>query len=417
MSLLTGADFTYLGYYRVDYTLGNNLHYGHAFTHRYVSGGNLRFLTFSYAPQTSGVPHDARLVEFAPPAAGFSGIVTSLTNYWNNIGFPDGYGDPLAGGFVGLFWDEPNNRLWTTTAIRYPNNEQMWWTKSMMYRTLNDDGTVSNTSGPWGMEGVGAREVYGGMVAVPSGFQALHSGKGVGPYAAGYGGVASVAFQGLGCSFGLALHSFPAPVSGMPVVSGTFTYTSGAFRTLSRHVTPTYDWYASGGVIYSGTFDRQTRVAAVQNDMEAPQWQSPAPDDKGRWTIEDASWNTGCWIEGPTKKGFVLLGSLATGRLYYDASYPLCSGQAFEGYIFDPEHFSEVVSGMRQPWDVQPVETITINLPDFTPYAHHVPGTPQHNLAGASYDSVAQRLYMYMPHGEDTSFAWHSRIYVFGVSG
>ena len=105
--LLTPRDFAYLGC-RLPYTVVGDYPLG--FTHRYV-GGQLRFLTGSFV-----------LKEFAPPAGGLGGSVTALTNSWSDIW--TGTGLSPTGAWVGLWFEQAQERLWTTWAIDYPDDSE-----------------------------------------------------------------------------------------------------------------------------------------------------------------------------------------------------------------------------------------------------------------------------------------------------
>ena len=84
--ILGQSDFVYQGYYIVDsdgsYNNLAELEYGQGFTHRYVSG-QLRFLTFSFFGNVPGGGN--HVIEFAPPASGLGGTVTTRTNHWPDI--------------------------------------------------------------------------------------------------------------------------------------------------------------------------------------------------------------------------------------------------------------------------------------------------------------------------------------------
>ena len=45
----------------------------------------------------------------------------------------------------GLWYEESQNRLWSTWAIDYPDDTAIWWTKTLVVRTLNSDGTITFT--------------------------------------------------------------------------------------------------------------------------------------------------------------------------------------------------------------------------------------------------------------------------------
>ncbi len=338
--ILGQSDFVYQGYYIVqnggDF---QELYWGQGFTHRYV-GGQLRFLALSHIHLGAYLP----LVEFASPASGLGGTVTAKTNWWDNIWAGTGT-DYL--GWTGLWYEEANNRLWTTSAVDYPDDTQGAFTKAIAVRTLNSDGTISNAAGPWGLQGIQQRRVYGGVVGVPSWFQTTY---GTGPYATGWGGYASRMSAGGGVSLGPTFYTFPEP-TGYP--AGNDTIPTSAFKALMDHSAALLgaDWYANG---VPTSFDRGVRNTDVINQYDTPYWQSPAPDGLGRWTWGDSNWNTGCWIETSDKQGFILIPLLCSGRTWYETSTLHCEHMTTEIQVFDPNMLGQVAQGTRASWNTYP---------------------------------------------------------------
>jgi hypothetical protein len=388
-SLLTQGDFTYLGYYLVDdstYDLG----WSQGFTHRYV-GGQLRFLSFGHS---SGI----KLFEFAPPSS-FGGQAT-ITNRWTDIW--GGSYDPT-GKWVGLWWDEAAQRLWTTSAIDYPNDADISSTKMIHTRTLNSNGSVSNVRGQIGLSGVGARRVYGGAQAVPSWFQSKY---GVGPYVVGWGGYASRMAQSLPVSLGPTMYAIPDP-SGFGNGSDI---PAGQFKTIMDNSSGTRedDWYSKGS---PSSFDRGIRNSNVNNQFDSPAWQSPAPDGQGRWTWGDSHYNTGCWIDGTSKHGFILVPSLSSGRAWYQNSTLNWDYRSSELHIYNPDHFGEVINGSRAVWNVKPTSHGPLSLPGMVQTSGSGNDGLLYNVLGASFDSAAKRLYIYY-----LSWDTGNHVYVFSVN-
>ncbi len=330
--LLGQPDFRYKGYYKVlrdgNYANLAELEYGQGFTHRYVNG-QLRFLTMSFFGNVTGGGY--QLIEFAAPAS-IGGTVTARTNHWSDIWAGTDLGS--GGVWVGLWFEQAKNRLWSTWGIDYPDDVAAAYTKSFVVRTLNDDGTISNVGGSWGLAGVQQRRVYGGVVGIPQWFQDLY---GVAPYAAGWGGYASR--MGLGVSMGPTFYAMPEPTA---YPAGDIP--TSAFKTLMDHSSGTLggDWYAAGHPV---SFDRGVRNSNVKDDYDTPNWQSPAPDGLGRWTWGDSNWNTGCWIETPNRFGFVTVPKLCNGRTWYETSTLHCESQSAEIQVFDPREIGQVALG------------------------------------------------------------------------
>ncbi len=379
-------DFTYKGYYVVP-TGGSfaETHYGQGFTHRYIDG-QLRFLTLSFFGNRPGGGY--QLIEFTPPAE--LGAAVTFTNHWPDIWTGTGLGS--GGVWSGLWYEQAQERLWTTWAIDYPDDVQAAYTKSLAVRRLNENGTITDAAGPWGLTGVQQRRIYGGLTAIPQWFQDFY---GVATYGVGWGGYASR--MGLGVSLGPTFYAIPDPALYAP---GDIP--AGDFRTLMDHSSGTRmtDWYASG---HPTSFDRGVRNSDVINEYDGGYWLSPAPDGLGRWTWGDSNWNTGCWIELPTRHGFVTVPKFSSGRAWYETSTLHCQRQTAEIQVFDPRVLGEVARGTRQVWNTYPANRWEITG-DCSPLGlmDGIGGNgPSGGPAGASYDPLTRQLYVYCIRGSN----------------
>jgi hypothetical protein len=170
------------------------------------------------------------------------------------------------------------------------------------------------------------------------------------------------------------------------------------------------DWYASG---HPTSFDRGVRNSDVKNDYDTPNWQSPAPDGLGRWTWGDSNWNTGTWIETPTRFGFITVPKLCNGRTWYETSTLHCERQSAEIQVFDPRMLGEVALGTRASWNTYPASRWEITG-DCTPlglmWGRSVNG-PDGGPCGASYNPTTRQLYVYCVSGTGL----HSYILVYDV--
>lgn len=392
--VLTESDFTYLGLYDVPNQLLGELNYGQGFTYRYVNG-ELRFLTFTFMGNNVDTNLQYRLIEFAAPAIG--GTVSALTNSWPDISSGT---LTLQGCFGGIWWDETNQRLWLGRAIDYPNDAEIQYTQALSTRTLNSDGTISNLRGQWGFSGIGARQLYGGVQATPSWFQSTYS---VGPFCAGWGGYASRAAQGLATSIGPSMFFFNEPTSSPDSSNIAFTT---AMDCSSGWGSP---WYPAASNPTS--LDRGVRNSDVTETFDA--WTSPAPDGLGRWTWGDSNYNTGCWIDGSNKQGFITVPSFASGNAFYSGSTLHCDGRNYEIQVFDPADLGSAIQGSLPTWNVKPSSRWLISLPYMGSGPAGLGGNgPAGNVGGACYDPISECLYVYGISGSD----WHSRIYVFQVN-
>lgn len=396
-AVLTEEDFKFVGTYTAGATMaaaagGGELHYGQGFTHRYVDG-KLRFLTLGYLSNTY------RLVEFAAPSR-LGGRITDSTGVWRDI-WKNGYGNN--GRWHGLWWDEGKGRLWTASAVDYPNDTWSKSTKSLMTRKLKAAGQVDAVRGVWGLEKIGARRIYGGATAIPTWFQKKFK---VGPYAVGFGGYTSRMSQGLSSSLGPTLYAIPDPAE----------YKDGAdipaskYKVLMDHgAAGASDWYTGRTPTL---FDRGVRNSDVINyydggdprpnpstkPTEPPakraQWLSPAPDGLGRWVWGDSAWNTGNWIDGRNKHGFIIVPTFMSGKAYYGSSTLHAERKSFEIQVFDPEHLGEVSKGTRKPWAVKPSsrKMITEDLKRFA--GGRGGNAPWGGVFGATFDPRTKRLYV-----------------------
>ena len=210
---------------------------------------------------------------------------------------------------------------------------------AIVIRTLNDNGTVSNVQGPWGLQGIDNRRLYGGAQAVPSWFRTTYS---TGPYAVGWGGYSSVMTSGPRgpVSLGPTFYAIPEP-SGY--AAGDIP--SSAFKVLMDHGSATTggDWYASS---WPTTNDRGVRDSDVLNLLDGGYWTSPSPDGLGRWSW-DSNQATGCWIETASKQGFITVPRFNAGKAWYETSAWHFECQTSEIQVFDPHMLGQAAQGSR----------------------------------------------------------------------
>jgi hypothetical protein len=400
--LLTPDDFTFVGSY--PFSAEGHATFGMGLTSRWVKGEQ-RFLTFSYEG-----PVKARLIEFALPAKVGQGI-TKLTGKWEDIWSPAPRPNVGGGDEYGLWWEEQGEdkgRLWTTHCTDYPNDDCMT-TKAIAIRTLNADGTIANLQGEYGFVGVSQRAIYGGVQPIPQWFRNKYGISH--PYAIGWGGYTSRMAQGLVPSLGLMMLAIPD----VSTWKTNLDIPAKDFKILADHRSGTraQDWYGSGKPT---KFDRGQRNADVvnyydggdkrQNPSTPPteppaagaQWLSPAPDGIGRFVWGDTFFNTGCWIDGPNKGGFIVIGTFSRGNTYYMSSAGHNSGRHAELQIFDPHDFGNVLQGKKEPWAVQPGASKLLTK-DLAPLGLLFPssGNAQGGVVGATFDSRTKLLYLWCP--------------------
>lgn len=398
-TLLTPADFTYQGFY--DVTVMPNTSYG--FTHRYV-GGEIRFLTTANA---------GKLVEFSVAGKSFGQTVSTATNTWNDIGgFDIGYD------YRGLFWDEANQRLWSNGTQSYQSTE---FPVQIYTRTLNANGTISNLHGPVSLQGIPQKRVFGGATAIPAWFQQQYS---VGPYLVGWGGGTSLILAAGNNSCGPAMYAMPDPAG----FSNGASIPTSQFKTLADYAPATQhrgvrlwkagNWDTGGSPLnyHDGGDPRPNPpTPPTFNPSAGAQWLSPRADGRAYWPPYDAYWNTGNWIDTPTKHGFIAVLSGDAGRAWYMTSNIWRDYKTFELHIFDPTVLGQVATGAKPVHAVEPTSMTTLTLPNLGGngqiFGDMAAGQA---VAGATFDSVGKKLYL-LGMGIN-GFSTTNRLYVFNVN-
>ncbi len=402
-SLLSPSDFTLLGYYNVQ-TNGNDSPYGQALTGRVVNG-DFRLLTLTGGNSGTG----GRLHEISLTGKAFGANITTPTRVWAAIGGLNN--------FSALWWDEVGQRLWTSATIDYTITQRQ---VQVFTRTLNNDGTVANLHGPVGLQGIPEKRAYGGCLAVPTWFRTAYQAN---PYLCGWGGYTSLVAQSGAASLGPTIYTMPDPAG---YVNSTEVSTA-SYRVIADNVwgTTHSDWYASGAPTAG---DRGSRLTIPvnyfdggdprQNPSSRPtvppvagaHWLSPAPDGNGRFVWGDSYYNTGVWIDGPTKQGFLLVASLCGGSCWYQTSTLAYDSRVFELHIFDPNTLGQAATGTLAPWKVKPASMTQLTLAGMG--LSYAGNGPIGNIGGATYDPVTKRLYLI---GFGVSTFW-TRVFVFQVN-
>jgi hypothetical protein len=89
--------------------------------------------------------------------------------------------------------------------------------------------------------------------------------------------------------------------------------------------------------------------------------------------------------------------------------------QSAELHIYDPALLARVAAGQLGAWQVRPVRA-PLTLPGFYVGNNHGNG-PFRAVAGAAFDAVDRRIYLYVPWVVEAGNVAAGRIYVYGVSG
>lgn len=382
--LLTPNDFSYLGYYDVQ-TNGQNTTYSRGLAMRYVNG-DLRFMNL----QIGGDLH-----EFSLAGKSFGQVITNTTNRWdlNGTGIWD---------FVGFWYEQATNRLWSVTTVDYTNVTNP---VQIFTRTLNDNGTVSNIRGPVGLQGINAKRVYGGAMALPAWFRQQY---GVGPYAVGFGGYTSLMEQGGGVSMGPAVYAIPDPANfgdGAQIPTGQFKTLSdyGPSGNRGKRITIPINYYDGGD-------PRQNpNTPPTSPPLASAGWLSPGPDGLGWWVWGD-HYEGATFIDGPNKSGVVMLAQVATGKAWYMTSTLNSDGRGAELHIYNPASFGAVANGQAALDSPKP--SGMKHLPEVTQRWQAFQGNG--TMFSTAYDSTTRRLYILCFAGGGDVYT--SRLHVYQVA-
>lgn len=425
--LLTQSDFTYLGYYDLANNFGGSVDptgdQGGGLTGRYRAG-KLRFMSFFYVTGNGWRvgEFDLGTADGQPAVTGGAsggtlgtGAASDFTNYWDalfNAGYPMDQG--ASNTHLGLWWDEPNQKLWTTFAHDYPDASlpAIFWadsgnTLSVMQRTLNlgAPGSVSNLRGAWGVSGRSDINQAGGVLPVPSWFQSAYCpGKPYLLFGSGYGSlgwqrVSSVALV----KSWFAVADPNALANGAAITS----FVTLADESPSCAGNTSWDWFTNlgGNTCYEAggrptSFDRTPRNTNVNSDFDQVSgtsfWKAAAPDDSlKRCTWGDAINGCLCWVDGPNKNGVVMVLSGCAGNAFYNASQFQSQSANQEFQVYDPKDLGKVALGTKQGWALKPTSrwlSDTSQTGGLTTGWNGL-GGPDGQLRGAWYDSSAKRLY------------------------
>jgi len=362
--VLQPSDFVFLGYYDLQ-TAGSNSGYAQGLTHRYVNG-DLRLLIM----QAGNTLHEISLA-----GRSYGDLIQTPTRQWTGfVGLAD---------FKGFYWDETRGVLWSSTSYDYvadpPAPTQIYT------HVLNDNQTLGAQVGPLSLPGVPAKRSYGGVQRLPAWFQTAY---GVGPYAVGWGGYTSLMTAGGSASMGLTFYAFD-PAGSVRILAdhtpsfGACTATPGLDR--GRRLTRPLNYFDSGG---DGLPPGRPTVPPNQ----AGCWLSPQADGYGRFLWGDSYYQTGCWIETATKRGFITILCGGIGECWYQGSTLNFDGRIAELHIFDPAMLGEVALGTRNPCDTQPAYTAVLPLAGLNQIV--IGNTTVGNAAAATFDASGQRLYV-----------------------
>jgi hypothetical protein len=364
--LVAPSDLAYLGSYDVQMD-GPNSTYAMDLTHHYVNG-DLRFLQLTLG----------NLVEFSLAGKNFGDLITTPTNAWDiraALRRPDNNVNDHNG-----FWIEAStNRLFHTSAPDYTPNTYPAWVDTA---TLGAAGAVSNQHTvfvgtiPW-------KRMYGGCQAVPPRWQPTVGNH---PYVCGFGGYTSLVMQGGSASMGPAMYAIPDPAGfadqatiPMSSITTLMDTSSPSVRGVRKTIPINY---------YDGGDPRPNpSTPPTVPPLTTAQWLSPDPKTGLGWMVwGDSYFNTGMWIETPTRYGFVAIASLGGGKTWYMNSSLHSDFHQYEWHIFDPATMQ--ATG-------QPAAMGAFTVPGLgDPGGQANTGNNEvGSLSGATFDATTNRVY------------------------
>jgi hypothetical protein len=435
-TLLTSADITYEGKYRLaQYGGTNGLDvYSAGLTHRYV-GGQQRFIVTSF----NGNGNDPLYYFHEFSLNGFDAFVTTRARYYNPWLF---WSDNLC--HKSLFWDEENQRLWSGSGFDYPqggitdSGTPVLYSRQLPTPAPGLEYSDSNNHSGWfGFQGIGQRALWGKMQLVPD---SVRTQYGFHKYMSLSGGYTSLMGQGLGPALGPMFVSFPDLLSNYtPRSSYTDAYNvpSTDFQICgdTRGGVVSTDWY--DGYAYSARpFDRGVRSTGVENYFDggdprsnpttrptdppdvAGHWLSQPtiasvpgdPDGWNRWTWGDTYGGSGCWIDNQagtrTKQGIAMVANLGAGKTWYMTSALHKDSSAIEIHIYDPADLAAVKNGAMDAWKIRP-KSIKVITGDMI--------APKFLTVDATFDPVTSKLYIAVFNEENGSGIF-TTIYQYAVA-
>jgi len=387
-SVLTAADFTYLGSFRMPDTAGGqSTENSFPLTLRYV-GGQLRFLGRTRQQGDQGVYE----VSF-PGLSKSNPPIASVARYWGNI-----YGDKMViddqspGGPTivnGLYWDETDERLYWGYGCNYSTAGT---SPTIGYSTLNESTRVATAVGAYYVGSAFWKHVVGGVLAIPSSWAAQYTGgKRLG---AGFGGH----FSGQGASLGPTLYAFAPP--------------SGAHRSTMTSTT----LVAFAGVSQAeGTRPQRCYRNTDYRAEFSPPWNPSGNPLHGWWQWNDAMAQSGVWIDTGTKHGVLYGCRQGHGRLWYQSSDQWAESGSDAWFIINPADLARAAQGSLAADLVVPTE-YQVQYPEESYPIGGWSGLATSNAPAFAFDATNNRLYVGRPVGWMSGMSAHMLVHCYQVS-
>jgi hypothetical protein len=248
---------------------------------------------------------------------------------------------------LGLYWDEPSQRLYWTYGCSYPasgvNDPCFGWSDL--------SGATPKAHGPFRVSGgaVSAADkstkavssaCHGGVSRIPAWFAKKHTKNQT--LAVGFGGYSNIISSGV--SMGPALFAINDPddeqkdYAAIPCVAYTFVQGPAGMH------------YCKRSPDYTGDND----------------WAAPSPrKDTGFWTGMDTIGSAGCWLDLPDVSGLIFMANITTGKINYEVMNGRAKGGSSDNwlYIYDPADLALVATGKKNPWEIDPASMTKFSTP------------------------------------------------------
>jgi hypothetical protein len=371
--LLSPSDITYVGYYDLQ-TDGLDTPWTRGLAVRRI-GSEVRLLM----KRNNGPFIEVSLAGKTPTKTGstVSNQITKITRSWpTTLSTQDN--EPF------IYWDETKSRLFFTYAVDYPNDTQELGTRIHTARLTDGVGTTEQKR--LSLDGVPDRRAGTGIVKIPSQMQATW---GVGPFAIGLGGYFSRMAQRGEAAMGLSMYAFPDPAP----YADSISLPTSSYQVLA----------ARGSTPYG-------RSLELPLNAYTSAFQSPGMDGLGYWVWGD-KYVGGFFVDSPTKKGFVAIASLGTGKNWYENSTLNYEGQTTEAHIYDPDELGKISRGLRSAI----IDPIYPNMKALSETRSNSRGANQF-AATAAYDEIDNIIYVMMWGKGSGSSGYWNRLYAYKIN-
>jgi hypothetical protein len=380
--LLGPDDFEYVGAFRLPRDVhGHDGAWGRGLAIRQVND-QLRVLSAAV---------DGTVFEMLAPAPGTDGHYpeASILTVWGDVSRKK-----KVGTLNGLYWDEPDQRLYWSSGDLY--NAVRPDDPAVGFSTLNDvTGAVQDVQGPWRFSGRGVKATMGGVLSIPQWFAGQYcDGRRLG---AGFGGYWSIVATGP-AHMGPALCAFapPDPGTNRARSSVDFTTLVGYPFNAKPYTTP----------------DRCHRDTDYHTEFDG--WNPK--DGVGYWSWTDMIWQGAVWIDRPTRHGVLFMPTLGRGRTWYANATLNAEHCVHAWYVYDPAQLADVARGKKKQWQVQPARTWDVQFENIT---YPMPGwrdEPGRMITGAAFDPSSGTLYTAVRFAFGAGQAAQHLVYAFRVA-